>query len=78
MVAINWFGLAGIIVFYILILVIGLLAARMRNRKRGEDGGGGGGEDEEVMLAGRSIGLFVGGFTMTGILSSVLIFSYFV
>lgn len=63
MVAINWFGLAGIVVFYIMILVIGLLAARMKNRKKSGEGGT---EDEEVMLAGRSIGLIVGGFTMTG------------
>ena len=66
MVAINWIGLAGIVVFYVLILVIGLFAARMRNKKRSGEGGDGGGEEEEVMLAGRSIGLFVGGFTMTG------------
>lgn len=73
MVAINWIGLAGIIVFYILILVIGLLAARMRNKKRSGEGGDESGEEEEVMLAGRSIGLFVGGFTMTG---TLVLFSY--
>ena len=52
---INVGGLIGMIVFYIAILVIGLLAAR--KRKKGE---------EEAMLAGRSIGFFVGAFTLTG------------
>ncbi|XP_048587658.1 high-affinity choline transporter 1 [Nematostella vectensis] len=47
-------GVVGIVVFYIVILVLGLWAAR--RRKEGE---------EETMLAGRSIGLFVGTFTMT-------------
>ena len=53
--AINIGGLVGMVVFYVLILVIGLWAAR--KRKKGE---------EEAMLAGRSIGMFVGAFTLTG------------
>ena len=52
---VNIGGLIGMIVFYIAILVMGLWAAR--KRKKGE---------EEAMLAGRSIGLFVGAFTLTG------------
>ncbi|XP_066934493.1 high-affinity choline transporter 1-like [Clytia hemisphaerica] len=64
MASINWWGLAGIILFYVVILVIGLLAARYRNKRKQAAGSEGRGE-EEVMLAGRSIGLFVGGFTMT-------------
>ena len=53
--AVNIPGLIGIIVFFVLILVIGLVAAR--KRKAGQ---------EEAMLAGRNIGIFVGTFTMTG------------
>ena len=60
--AVNVPGLIAIIIFYVIILVIGLLAAR--KKKSGSDAPGG--EGEEVMLAGRSIGLFVGTFTMTG------------
>lgn len=48
-------GVIGIVVFYVIILGVGLWAAR--RRKEGE---------EEAMLAGRSIGMFVGTFTMTG------------
>ena len=55
MADINIVGVVAIVVFYLLILVVGLWAAR--RRKEGE---------EEAMLAGRSIGLFVGTFTMTG------------
>lgn len=55
MADINIVGVVAIIVFYLLILVVGLWAAR--RRKEGE---------EEAMLAGRSIGIFVGTFTMTG------------
>lgn len=54
MADINIVGLVAIIVFYLLILFVGLWAAR--RRKEGE---------EEAMLAGRSIGIFVGTFTMT-------------
>ncbi|XP_071529907.1 high-affinity choline transporter 1-like [Panulirus ornatus] len=50
-------GLAGIIVFYFLILAIGVYAAWKRRNK--------GGDSDEVMLAGRSIGPFVGVLTMT-------------
>ena len=55
MADINIVGLVAIIVFYLLILFVGLWAAR--RLKEGE---------EEAMLAGRSIGIFVGTFTMTG------------
>jgi len=54
MADVNIVGVVAIIVFYLLILVVGLWAAR--RRKKGE---------EEAMLAGRSIGIFVGTFTMT-------------
>jgi len=60
-VAFNWAGLAGIIVFYLLILAVGLWAAW--RRKKTMDGAE---EDQdEVMLAGRNIGLVVGMLTMT-------------
>lgn len=48
-------GVIGIVVFYLIILGLGIWAAR--RRKEGE---------EEAMLAGRNIGMFVGTFTMTG------------
>lgn len=51
-------GLAGIIVFYLAILGIGVYAAWKRRGK--------GTNSDEVMLAGRSIGSFVGVLTMTG------------
>ena len=53
----NVAGLVSVIIFYIIILVIGLWAAR---RTKGEA------NSENVMLAGRNIGVFVGVFTMTG------------
>lgn len=57
--AINIPGLIGIIVFYLLILIVGIIAARKtglkaRNLSR-----------QDVMLAGRNVGLFVGIFTTT-------------
>lgn len=59
---VNVVGVVGIVVFYIVILVIGLWAARRRSQSTQQ-----GSASEDVMLAGRSIGLFVGTFTMTGI-----------
>lgn len=53
----NVAGLISIILFYLLILAVGFWAAR--KKEAGND------SEEEVMLAGRSIGLFVGIFTMT-------------
>ncbi|XP_050709987.1 high-affinity choline transporter 1-like [Eriocheir sinensis] len=53
---INVEGLVAIIVFYLIILGIGLWAAW---RRKGEA------STEEVMLAGRDIGIFVGILTMT-------------
>lgn len=54
---INFAGLVSIVLFYVLILAVGIWAAR--KKETGND------SEEEVMLAGRSIGLFVGIFTMT-------------
>lgn len=50
-------GIVAVIVFYLLILGVGLWAAR---KSRGET------DSENVMLAGRNIGILVGVFTMTG------------
>lgn len=55
---INVAGVVSIILFYLLILGVGIWAGR--KKEEGND------SEEEVMLAGRSIGLFVGIFTMTG------------
>lgn len=55
---INIAGVVSIVLFYILILGVGIWAGR--KKEAGND------SEEEVMLAGRSIGLFVGIFTMTG------------
>ncbi|XP_071946763.1 high-affinity choline transporter 1-like isoform X2 [Antedon mediterranea] len=54
--AVNWGGLVGVIIFYGIILAIGLYASRRIKDKTSM---------EDVMLAGRNIGLFVGIFTMT-------------
>lgn len=55
---INVWGVISIVLFYVLILAVGIWAGR--KKPPGND------SEEEVMLAGRSIGLFVGIFTMTG------------
>lgn len=55
---INVAGVISIVLFYILILAVGIWAGR--KKESGND------SEEEVMLAGRNIGLFVGIFTMTG------------
>ncbi len=58
--AIHIPGLVAIIVFYLLILGVGLWAARKTvfNKKKVNS--------DDVMLAGRNIGLIIGCFTMTG------------
>lgn len=58
---INIAGVISIVLFYVLILGVGIWAAK--KKEAGND------SEEEVMLAGRSIGLFVGIFTMTGKIS---------
>ena len=56
--SLNILGIASIVIFYLLILVVGIWAGR--KKEEGND------SEEEIMLAGRNIGLFVGIFTMTG------------
>ena len=53
-------GVVAIVVFYVLILGVGLWAARKGNHTEANP------DSEDVMLAGRNIGLIVGIFTMTG------------
>ncbi|XP_043957378.1 high-affinity choline transporter 1-like isoform X2 [Gambusia affinis] len=55
-------GLVAIAVFYLLILFVGIWAA-WKNKHSGEAEGTD--RSETIMVGGRDIGLFVGGFTMT-------------
>nr|XP_039250348.1 high affinity choline transporter 1-like isoform X1 [Styela clava] len=57
--AINVPGLISVIVFYLLILGIGIWAAWSKRKK------GAGQKTETIMVAGRDIGAFIGSFTMT-------------
>lgn len=60
---INVWGLVSIIVFYLIVLVIGLWAG-WRQRKIAKQQGRNNTDQEEVMLAGRDIGILVGIMTM--------------
>ena len=61
---INVGGIISIVLFYLMILGVGIWAAK--KQPEGAD------DSEDVMLAGRSIGIFVGIFTMTGKLGWIL------
>lgn len=63
---INIPGVISVILFYIVILLVGIWAGRKKKTATIEDEDNENFETEEVMLAGRNIGLFVGIFTMTG------------
>lgn len=63
MTGIHVEGLAAIALFYVLILAVGIWAA-WKNKHAGEAEGTD--RSETIMVGGRDIGLFVGGFTMTG------------
>ena len=54
----NVWGLVGVILFYLVILVIGILVSWKTKSWKTKD-------SEDVMVAGRNIGLLVGVFTMT-------------
>lgn len=56
-------GLVAIVLFYVLILFVGIWAA-WKNKNSGVADGTD--RSESIMVGGRDIGLFVGGFTMTG------------
>ncbi|XP_057192828.1 high-affinity choline transporter 1 isoform X2 [Triplophysa rosa] len=60
--AIHVEGLLAIIIFYLLILMVGIWAAWKNKRSGISDGSS---RSESIMVGGRDIGLFVGGFTMT-------------
>lgn len=56
-------GLVAIVIFYLLILFVGIWAA-WKNKNSGVVEGID--RSETIMVGGRDIGLFVGAFTMTG------------
>jgi high affinity choline transporter 7 len=58
----DYLGILAIVVFYLLILAVGIWAGRKTDSQKVGDGQ----QTEEVMLAGRNIGTVVGIFTMTG------------
>ncbi|MBN3299471.1 high affinity choline transporter 1-like [Amia ocellicauda] len=60
--AIHVEGLVAIVIFYLLILIVGIWAA-WKNKNSGVSEGTD--RSETIMVGGRDIGLFVGGFTMT-------------
>ncbi|KAL6481710.1 hypothetical protein MHYP_G00097900 [Metynnis hypsauchen] len=60
--AIHVEGVAAIVIFYLLILVVGIWAA-WKNKNSGVVEGAD--RSETIMVGGRDIGLFVGAFTMT-------------
>ena len=63
----NVWGVVGIAVFYLLIVLVGVWAAwYKRNKNRTSDA------SETIIVGGRDIGLFVGCFTMTGSLANDL------
>lgn len=61
--AIHVEGLLAIVIFYLLILAVGIWAA-WKNKSSGISAGTD--RSESIMVGGRDIGLFVGAFTMTG------------
>ena len=65
---VNVVGIIGIVIFYLVILLLGIWAGCKKSKH--EDGSEPD-QTKEVMLAGRGIGLFVGCFTMTGLSFSV-------
>ena len=75
MADVNIAGIISIVIFYLLILAIGVFAAWKKNQNTNksmtvEE------ECNEVILAGRNIGIFVGCFTMTGMVL-VFLFSFY-
>ena len=58
--AINIPGLIAVILFYVVMLLIGLWASKRALQKKTES------QSEDVMLAGRSLGFVIGSITLTG------------
>ena len=75
---INWLGLGSLLVFYLLILAIGVWAAWKRNRavKEKEGSNPDNNDVNDIMLAGRTIGPFLGLWTMTGKQMLVYVYIY--
>ena len=48
---VNYAGIISVVLFYILILAVGIWAGRKSGKRTGEEG-----EADDVMLAGRNIG----------------------
>lgn len=65
--SVSWLGVSAIIVFYLVILVIGILAGWFKTRKNSRHSVQDAGAHELAIVAGRDIGIFVGCFTMIGI-----------
>ena len=68
--SIHLSGLLSLVVFYLIVLAIGVWAGWRQRRQRTQ---GEGGDQEEVLLAGRNIGLTVGILAMGGEGKKVLI-----
>lgn len=58
--AVDVRGLVVLLVFYLVIIVVGILAARFKRKRNGSS------RMEEAIVAGRDINVVVGIFTMTG------------
>lgn len=65
MMSVNVGGVVSIVVFYLIILFVGIFAAWWKKRGNRANGDNRNDESEEIMLAGRDIGLVIGMFTMT-------------
>lgn len=65
-------GVVSIVVFYCLILAVGIWAGRKQKSTEKDP------DTEEIMLAGRNIGPIVGIFTMTGMFMFLFIHSILV
>jgi len=70
--AVNVPGLVSVIIFYLIILGIGIWAAWITKKKNDSQE-----KSETIMVAGRDIGLIVGSFTMTGLYFTVYVKSHF-
>lgn len=59
-IEVNVLGIVSIVVFYLVVLLIGLWAGWRQKKEQNQV------DQETVMLAGRNIGVFVGVLTMGG------------
>lgn len=63
---VNFAGIISVVLFYILILAVGIWAGRKSGKRTGEEG-----EADEVMLAGRNIGVYQALYTHDICISSL-------